>query len=252
VTSILRKGWSAAVAARARDVTQRSATASCIVFAPHPDDETLGCGATIHRKREAGTAVHVVIASDGRRSQDPDLISPDELACMRAHEALNACITLGVAAEDVHQLGYHDGTLHGQVPELASRFVEFIDAVRPDEVLATPRVDNHADHRAVNQAVRLALSRTRVHPRLAEYPIGLGPVASCRLLVLGAERGRGVERVSTGRHLVAKSAAARCHRSQVENLTGDSRWQIGLETGTLATFLQPYEIFFPVGARNAP
>src|SRR3954471_22274206 len=100
----LHKRWFTAVAQRAYDVTERSAAASCIVFAPHPDDETLGCGATIHRKREAGTAVHVVIASDGRRPQAPDLIAPDELARIRAREALDACMTLGVAAEDVHQL----------------------------------------------------------------------------------------------------------------------------------------------------
>src|SRR3954464_13432525 len=87
---ILRRAWSTAVAMRARDVTQRSAAASCIVFAPHPDDETLGCGATIHRKRDAGTAVHVVIASDGRRSQHPGVIAPEELVRMRAQEALAA------------------------------------------------------------------------------------------------------------------------------------------------------------------
>jgi LmbE family N-acetylglucosaminyl deacetylase len=244
---VLRKGWSAAVAARARDVTQRSASASCVVFAPHPDDETLGCGATIHRKREAGTTVHVVIASDGRRSQDAGLICPDELARIRAREAVDACTALGVAAEDVHQLGYHDGTLHERVEELACCFAELVDAVGPDEVLVTPRVDNHSDHRAVNRAVRLALSRTRVNPRMAEYPIGLGPVASCRLLALGAERGHRAERVSTGPHLAAKSAAARCNRSQLENLTGDPRWRLGFDAGTLARFLQPYEIFFPVG-----
>jgi LmbE family N-acetylglucosaminyl deacetylase len=244
---VLREAWSTAVAARARDVTQRSASASCNVFAPHPDDETLGCGATIHRKREAGTAVHVVIASDGRRSQDPGVISPDELARIRAHEALDACTTLGVAADDIHQLGYHDGTLHERVTELAARFAELVDAVRPDEVLVTPHVDNHSDHRAVNRAVRLALSRTGVNPRMAEYPIGLGPIAGCRLLVLGAERGHRAERVSTGPHLAAKSAAARCNRSQVENLTGDPRWRLGLDANALARFLQPYEIFFPVG-----
>src|SRR3954452_23126054 len=100
----LHKRWFTAVAQRADDVTERSAGASCIVFAPHPDDETLGCGATIHRKREVGTSVHVVIASDGRRSQEPDVIAPEELVRIRAREALDACTTLGVAAEHVHQL----------------------------------------------------------------------------------------------------------------------------------------------------
>lgn len=242
----VRKGWSTAAAVRARDVTDRSATASCIVFAPHPDDETLGCGATIHRKRAADTAVHVVIASDGRLSQDPDLISPDELASIRRQEARDACITLGVRETDVHQLGYHDGTLHEHVTELASRFVEIVDDVAPEEVLVPSHLDNHPDHRAVNQAVRLALTKTRVHPRMAEYAIGLGPLAGLRLLLLGAEPRHRAERVTAGTHLAAKSAAARCHRSQTENLTGDPRWRLGLDAPGLEKFLQPHEIFFPI------
>jgi len=49
----------------ARDDTATSAARSALVLAPHPDDETLGCGATILRKRAAGTPVHVLIVTDG-------------------------------------------------------------------------------------------------------------------------------------------------------------------------------------------
>jgi hypothetical protein len=37
----------------AEDVTSQTAARSCVVLAPHPDDETLGCGATIMRKLAA-------------------------------------------------------------------------------------------------------------------------------------------------------------------------------------------------------
>ena len=47
---------------RAEDMTPETATRSCLVLAPHPDDETLGCGATIMRKLAAGTSVQIVIA----------------------------------------------------------------------------------------------------------------------------------------------------------------------------------------------
>src|SRR4051812_37624433 len=39
-----------------------------IVFAPHQDDEALGCGAVIARKRNDGGAVHVVFLTDGSAS----------------------------------------------------------------------------------------------------------------------------------------------------------------------------------------
>jgi GlcNAc-PI de-N-acetylase len=50
------------------DVTHSAARRSCVVIAPHPDDETLGAGATIMRKVDAGTPVHVVVATDGSKS----------------------------------------------------------------------------------------------------------------------------------------------------------------------------------------
>ena len=40
----------------ATDVTAHIGPRSCLVLAPHPDDETLGAGATIMRKVDAGTA----------------------------------------------------------------------------------------------------------------------------------------------------------------------------------------------------
>src|SRR5690349_19075047 len=64
---------------RAEDVTSQAAARSCLVLAPHPDDETLGCGATIMRKRAAGTPVHVVIATDGRHSLASSELSADAL-----------------------------------------------------------------------------------------------------------------------------------------------------------------------------
>ncbi len=51
--------------ASGRDVTDDSTRRSCLVLAPHPDDETLGCAVTMMRRIEAGSAVHVLVASDG-------------------------------------------------------------------------------------------------------------------------------------------------------------------------------------------
>jgi LmbE family N-acetylglucosaminyl deacetylase len=49
---------------RAEDFTSQTATRSCLVLAPHPEDETLDCGATVLRKLAAGATVHVVTAAD--------------------------------------------------------------------------------------------------------------------------------------------------------------------------------------------
>ena len=37
------------------------------ILAPHPDDETFGCGGTIARKLAAGATIHVIVMTDGSR-----------------------------------------------------------------------------------------------------------------------------------------------------------------------------------------
>ena len=75
---------------RAEDVTSRTAARSCLVLAPHPDDETLGCGATIMRKLVTGASVRVVIATDGRHSPRPNKLSIDAFVKVREEEARRA------------------------------------------------------------------------------------------------------------------------------------------------------------------
>jgi hypothetical protein len=52
-----------------------------VVFSPHPDDESLGCGGTILRKKQAGATVKLVHVSDGGASTT--LIPREELTAMR-------------------------------------------------------------------------------------------------------------------------------------------------------------------------
>ena len=39
-----------------------------VVLSPHPDDETLGCGALLHDASSQGVSCHVVCVTDGSRS----------------------------------------------------------------------------------------------------------------------------------------------------------------------------------------
>lgn len=64
-----------------------------LVFAAHPDDETLGCGGAIARHVDAGDKVHVVVVTDGSSAQYPD--DPATLA-RKQDEARAAMKILGV------------------------------------------------------------------------------------------------------------------------------------------------------------
>jgi N-acetylglucosamine malate deacetylase 1 len=59
---------------------------SAMVFSPHQDDETFGCGGMIALKRAQGIAVQVIFLTDGQGS---DQLNP-QIVQIRASEALTA------------------------------------------------------------------------------------------------------------------------------------------------------------------
>lgn len=254
----VRRAWRLALRARAMDETAGAAGRSAVVVAPHPDDETLGCGALIARKRAAGTRVVVVIVTDGRHSHRSAVIPPDELAAIRAGEARAACARLGVAPDDLHLLGLEEGTAAARQSEVARRIAEIVADVGPDDVLTTSRADWHADHRAASAATAAGVVAATGRRRVLEFPIWFwvdGPWAA-------AADGRGAVRrylgdpvkaallrptsVRTGAHLATKRAALAEYRSQTTNLTGESTWAV-MDDDLLSLFLAPVELFLPAG-----
>lgn len=80
---------------------------SVVVFAPHPDDETLGCGGTIAKKVREGFNVYIVFITDGRNSHRNVLNiyenpSPEELKFIRRNEAIYATSILGIDRDVAH------------------------------------------------------------------------------------------------------------------------------------------------------
>jgi LmbE family N-acetylglucosaminyl deacetylase len=162
-----------AVAARlARPLPSEDLAAPAVVFAPHQDDETLGCGGLIALKRARGAEVTVVFVTDGRTSH-ARFLDPDELAGRRRAEAVAACGDLGVPAEQVLFLEFRDGELAANV-EAASARIAGLLRERPGRLLLAPYSgDTTADHRATLAAVVGAVGRLAPGGRLTllEYPV---------------------------------------------------------------------------------
>lgn len=247
--------WRRRVIGSGTDVTAASTRLSCVVFAPHPDDETIGCGAAIARKRASGTAVRVVVATDGRFSHQSEVLSPDRLAAVRAGEVADACARLGVEPDELILLGHHEGTLSTDLDRLEAEIADHIVDFTPDEVLVTSGRDWHQDHQTLNRAVRRALDRVRdtTRPELREFPVWLwadgpwrGPTAprgiGSVLQPFGDTRSMAVELVSTVGFVEVKREALGCHRSQTSNITGEPAWPV-LDHTFVARFLGQAEIF---------
>lgn len=146
---------------------------SALVVAPHPDDETLGCGGTLVKKIRAGANVHVVVMSDGTNSH-PGLLPRQQLKAIRQEEVVAACEILGVAEENVIFLDFRDGQLFQAKERAIDKMAALLDALAPDEIFVPYRHDRHPDHIATTQITYAAQKKIGEPPiDFYEYPIWL-------------------------------------------------------------------------------
>ena len=87
-----------------------------LIFAPHPDDETLACGGTIQKAIAQGKTVKVVFVTSGdsfgndyeMTHSSKDNPKDVDLGYLRQKEALQATEILGLTKENIIFLGYPD------------------------------------------------------------------------------------------------------------------------------------------------
>lgn len=126
-----------------------------LVLAPHPDDETIGCGGTIALLAGRGAMVQVVVATDGE-STIGAAQPPQVVAGRRRREAVAACRALGAAPPIA--LGLPDGRLQAFRLVLDEMLTELATSMRPELIMAPWALDGHPDHRAAAAAAaRVAL-----------------------------------------------------------------------------------------------
>lgn len=130
---------------------------SVLVIAAHPDDEVLGCGATMARHSGAGDAVHVLILGEGGTARRQDRTEPgaaQDVAELR-HAAEQAGREVGAAEVTVEDLpdNRFDSVDLLEVAKLVERAVA---RIMPDIVYTHHAWDLNEDHRVTNHAVRIA------------------------------------------------------------------------------------------------
>ncbi len=153
-------------------------TGPCIVFAPHQDDESLGCGALIARKRNEGLPVHVVFITDGSASHSGHPLISTKARSAKSGAAGNRSprlAILGVESCAIHFLDEADGTLHKLTADRQSALVSclagLIREIRPDEIFLPCSPDGSSEHDAAFGFVAAALAQTRLRPDIWEYPV---------------------------------------------------------------------------------
>lgn len=129
-----------------------------LVIAPHPDDETFGCGGTIRLIAESGTPVDVVFMTRGELGhEDGQALSEEQrtaLAQQRTAEAIEACKALGV-----RRISFLEGkdTFLGEQIQLASDLLSALNDQAYRRVFCPWKHDGHKDHQATFALMQTAL-----------------------------------------------------------------------------------------------
>lgn len=210
-----------------------------LVFAPHPDDEALGCGGLIQHAKAAGAQVRVVFQTDGDNNPWPqryverrwtiDTECRQRWGARRRLEAVRSVETLGLQADAAIFLGLPDQGLtrlwqekdaHAQALH-GSQLQTFL----PTLLVVPSKDDNHPDHGASYALVREAVKRAGMELPQVDYLIHrrwFYPEAS------------GVTLQLTPEEKARKLAAIQCHETQ-----------LFLSRGRFCAYARDLEIYIP-------
>ncbi|MFE7751109.1 PIG-L deacetylase family protein [Streptomyces sp. NPDC057428] len=141
-----------------------------VVVAAHPDDEVLGLGGALARLADAGHRLTVVSVTDGEGSHpDSEVLSPHELAEVRAGEIRTALERLGTGDPEIVRLRLPDSHVCDHEKQLREALVPLCSGA---VLVAAPwTADLHSDHEATGRSAREAARA--VGAPFAEYPVWL-------------------------------------------------------------------------------
>ncbi|MBS3164327.1 PIG-L family deacetylase [Candidatus Woesearchaeota archaeon] len=193
-----------------------------MVIVAHPDDAEFIAGGTVARAVSLGCEVSFIIATKGERGSSERGMTAKRLAAVREREQRAAAKVLGI--ESVEFLGFLDGELQCDL-KLKEAVVRQLRRRAPDMVITfdpaflysveQQRV-NHADHRAIGEAVMDA-----VYPLardLMSFPghanQGLAPHKVAELCFSSGEEGNAYCDITSS--FERKILALQEHKSQVK------------------------------------
>ncbi|AUT00456.1 GlcNAc-PI de-N-acetylase [Nostoc sp. CENA543] len=225
--------WLLSDGSQPKDFSHKSA----MVFSPHQDDETFGCGGMIAHKTAQGIKVVVVFLTNGDAAGGCNLDLKNQIIATRRQEAVTALQILGVQTSDIHFLSKPDGYLQNlnepEKQQTIAQVAELLKLYQPEEVYVPHRKDCHRDHEATFTLVKSAIQSAKIHPDLLQYPIWLF-WRSPLFLMLKLSDLAAAYRFSITAVQEKKQQAIAAYSSQLQSLP----------QGFVKQFLTSYEIFF--------
>ena|GEM_PF-2360731 len=171
------------------EATKEVKNGTALIFAPHPDDEVIGCGGAIIKHVENNDDVHVIILTDGCLGA-PDLnaakgqvddhdIRVKNYIKAREQESKKAGSVLGYGEPSFW--GIKDRTLEYNEKHI-KMVKELIEELKPSSVYSPSIYEMHPDHKALAITIIEALRRSQNRSDLFMYEIGR-PIPSPNMLL---------------------------------------------------------------------
>ena len=113
-----------------------------LVFATHPDDETLGCGGTLLKHKDAGDEIHWVIGTQINVDDgfDEKVVNKREEEIKKVKKLYNF--------DSINQLGLPTTKIEKfDKSLLISKISEIFNKIKPDTIYLPFKSDIHSDHR---------------------------------------------------------------------------------------------------------
>ncbi len=239
---------------------------SAIVFSPHFDDETLGCGGITIKKKRAGADIKLVFMTDGSKSHK-HLIPENELKKIRANEGVAAAQSMGMDVDDVVLLGFEETKLKEHYDLAVAKVIQILLEQQPKEIFIPYSKEPllwSPDHIYTTKIVKSALKSYKKEVVIYEYPIWfwfhwpwVGLINKNRYLTriilkhtfiygLGLRLRDFQCSMYIGDILEQKHATLAEHKSQMTRLITDSKWSTLNDVSNgkfLQCFFQEREIF---------
>ncbi len=142
--------------------------ARVLVLAPHPDDESLGCGGSLALHANNSDPIKVVFLTDGVWGEESHAHDPEEYMRLRESEASKACEILGGMEFEFWRIP--DRQLAEAHP--IWRLCELIETFKPSLIYAPSPMETHPDHRAAAALAWEAVQRLKCDVQVAFYELG--------------------------------------------------------------------------------
>ena len=167
-----------------------------VVFVPHPDDESLGCGGLINQLHQQNSPVLIVLVSDGSGAGELD-----KTAAQKRQQEFKKALSLLSPNCEIECWNLPDGSLN-QVPDLSHKIEESVLRFSATNVIAPWLKDMHPDHATVGESAYQVIQTNPKVKNILFYEVWTPVQANCILDI--------------SQNYPVKQAALQCHETALK------------------------------------